>query len=71
MDETLTQLGQLKGTVVIDLSYPYNKREREALKGKSTTEAIHERLPKAKVFKGWNRVHARHLTLHAGAEGTL
>ena len=62
MDETLAQLGELKGTVVVDVSYPYNKREREALKGRSTAEAIQERLPDAKVFKGWNHVHAKHLT---------
>jgi NADPH-dependent F420 reductase len=61
MDETLAQVGELKGTVVVDVSYPYNKREREALKGRSTAEAIQERLPAAKVFKGWNHVHAKHL----------
>jgi 8-hydroxy-5-deazaflavin:NADPH oxidoreductase len=62
MDETLGQLGDLAGTVVIDVSYPYNKREREALRGRSTAEAIQEQLPSARVFKGWNHVHARHLT---------
>jgi 8-hydroxy-5-deazaflavin:NADPH oxidoreductase len=62
MDETLGQVGELPGTVVIDVSYPYSKREREALKGKSTAELIQERLPSARVFKGWNHVHARHLT---------
>src|SRR5215207_9934285 len=62
MDETLGQLGDLPGTVVIDVSYPYNKREREALKGTSTAEIIQKRLPGAGVFKGWNHVHSRHLT---------
>jgi NADPH-dependent F420 reductase len=62
MDETLGQLGELPETVVIDVSYPYNKREREALKGRSTAELIQERLPSARVFKGWNHIHARHLT---------
>jgi 8-hydroxy-5-deazaflavin:NADPH oxidoreductase len=47
---------------VVDVSYPYNKREREALRGRSTAEWIQERLPEARVFKGWNHVHARHLT---------
>jgi predicted dinucleotide-binding enzyme len=32
------------------------------LQGKSTAELIQERLPSARVFKGWNHVHARHLT---------
>jgi 8-hydroxy-5-deazaflavin:NADPH oxidoreductase len=62
MVETLGQLGDLTGTVVIDVSYPYNKREREALKGRSTAEVIQEHLPEARVVKGWNHVHARHLT---------
>jgi 8-hydroxy-5-deazaflavin:NADPH oxidoreductase len=62
MEETLGQLGELPGTVVIDVSYPYSKREREALKGRSTAELIQEWLPSARVFKGWNHVHARHLT---------
>ena len=62
MEETLGQLGDLPGTVVVDVSYPYSKREREALKGSSTAEAIQQLLPSARVFKGWNHVHARHLT---------
>jgi NADPH-dependent F420 reductase len=62
MEETLAELGDVSGTVVVDMSYPYSKREREALKGRSTAELIQERLPDARVFKGWNHVHARHLT---------
>src|SRR5688500_6283272 len=62
MDDTLGQLGDLPGTVVIDVSYPYTKGEREALKGSSTAEVIQKRLPSARVFKGWNHVFARHLT---------
>ncbi len=62
MEEALAQLGELQKTVVVDVSYPYNKREREALKGSSTMEEIQKRLPKARVCKGWNHVHARHLT---------
>jgi NADPH-dependent F420 reductase len=62
MEETLAELVDVSGTVVVDVSYPYNKREREALKGRSTAELIQERLPDARVYKGWNHVHARHLT---------
>ena len=62
MGETLPQLGDLKGTVVVDVSYPYKKAEREAMKDSSTAEEIQKRLPHAKVLKGWNHVHARHLT---------
>jgi hypothetical protein len=61
MDETLLRLGELRGTVVVDVSFPYSKREREALKG-STAEEIQRRLPEARVVKAWNHVHARHLT---------
>jgi len=46
---------------VVDVSFPYSKREREALKG-STAEEIQRRLPEARVVKAWNHVHARHLT---------
>jgi 8-hydroxy-5-deazaflavin:NADPH oxidoreductase len=40
MDETLAQLGDLDGVVVVDVSFPSNKAERETLKGSSTAEAI-------------------------------
>ena len=62
MEDTLAELGDVSGTVVVDVSYPYNKREREALKGRSTAEVIQEQLPDARVYKGWNHVHAKHLT---------
>jgi NADPH-dependent F420 reductase len=62
MEDTLEQLGDLNGTVVVDVSYPYRKAEREELEGSSTAEEIQKRLPRARVFKGWNHVHARHLT---------
>jgi 8-hydroxy-5-deazaflavin:NADPH oxidoreductase len=62
MDSTLDVLGDLSGRVVIDVSYPYTKRERDVLKGTSTAELIQQRLPTASVFKGWNHVFARHLT---------
>jgi predicted dinucleotide-binding enzyme len=61
-EETLAQLGDLKGNVVIDVSFPYKKSEREALKGSSTAEEIQKRLPRARVLKGWNHVHACDLT---------
>ncbi len=62
MEETLPQLGDLQGTIVVDVSYPYKKAVREALEGSSTAEEIQKRLPNAKLLKGWNHVHARHLT---------
>jgi NADPH-dependent F420 reductase len=62
IDDTLRQLGELNGTVVVDVSFPSRKQEREALKGSSTAELVQQRLPRARVVKGWNHVHARHLT---------
>jgi 8-hydroxy-5-deazaflavin:NADPH oxidoreductase len=64
IEETLRQLGELNQTVVIDVSFPYRKSEREALleKGSSTAEQIQQRVPRARVVKGWNHVHAQHLT---------
>jgi NADPH-dependent F420 reductase len=62
MQETLRQLGDLPGTIVIDVSFPHSKREREVLKERSTAEFVQGQLPSARVFKGWNHVHARHLT---------
>jgi NADPH-dependent F420 reductase len=61
MAETLGQLGDLGGIVVVDVSYAYPK-DREALRGKSTAEVIQKRLRRARVFKGWNHVYARYLT---------
>ena len=64
IEEALGQLGELKQTAVIDVSFPYRKSEREALReqGSSTAEQIQQRLPRARVVKGWNHVHAQHLT---------
>jgi NADPH-dependent F420 reductase len=62
IDDTLGQLGELDRTVVVDVSFPSRRQEREALKGSSTAERIQQRLPRARVVKGWNHVHAQHLT---------
>jgi predicted dinucleotide-binding enzyme len=62
MEETLAELGDLDGVVVIDVSFPYRKAERVALGRSSTGEEIQRRLPRARVLKGWNHVHARDLT---------
>jgi 8-hydroxy-5-deazaflavin:NADPH oxidoreductase len=64
IEDTLGQLGELNDTVVIDVSFPYRKAEREALAARrsSTAEQIQQQLPRARVVKGWNHVHAQHLT---------
>jgi predicted dinucleotide-binding enzyme len=61
MEETLAMLGDLAGVTVIDVSFPYRKAERDALKPSSTAEAIQGMLPRARVVKGWNHVHAKDL----------
>lgn len=62
MDDVLPRLGDVTGKILVDVSYPYRKQERQALEGSSTAEEIQKRLPDARVLKGWNHVHARHLT---------
>lgn len=61
MKETLTQLGDLERTVVVDVSVPYGK-ERDALGRRSSGEVVQKRLPRARVVKGWNHVFAQYLT---------
>jgi predicted dinucleotide-binding enzyme len=61
MDETITRLGPV-GSVVVDVSSPYSRAEREALKGRSVAELVQTRLPNARVVKAWNHVFARYLT---------
>jgi 8-hydroxy-5-deazaflavin:NADPH oxidoreductase len=61
MEVTLRLVGDLKGTVVVDVSFPYKKSQREALRG-STAEEIPAMAPEARVIKAWNHVHAKHLT---------
>jgi NADPH-dependent F420 reductase len=60
MDETIARLGTV-GSVVVDVSSPYSRAEREALKGRSIAELVQARLPEARVVKAWNHVFARFL----------
>jgi 8-hydroxy-5-deazaflavin:NADPH oxidoreductase len=48
IDDVLGQLGALNQTVVVDVSWPARKSEREALAGSSTAEQIQRRLPSAR-----------------------
>ena len=61
MDDVLPELGPMSGKVVVDVSFPYSRAERDAI-GTSTAEEIQRRLPKARVCKGWNHVHHPMLT---------
>jgi 8-hydroxy-5-deazaflavin:NADPH oxidoreductase len=66
MEETLGRLGDLDGTVVVDVSVPYGK-EREALGRRSTGEAVQKLLPGARVVKGEPRL--RPVPHRPGREG--
>jgi 8-hydroxy-5-deazaflavin:NADPH oxidoreductase len=59
--ETVAGLGDLDGTVVVDVTVPHGK-EREALGRRSSGGLVQKRLPRARVVKGWNHVFAAHLT---------
>lgn len=62
MDETLPELGDVTGKVVIDISNPYTAEGLVPLEGTSTAEEIQKKLPGARVVKGWNHVYNINLT---------
>ena len=62
IEETLPQLGDLTGKVVIDITNPYVDGRLQPPEGSSTGEEIQKMLPSAKVVKGWNHVFATALT---------
>ena len=61
MEETVARLGDLEGTVVVDITVPYGK-DRDAMGRRSSGEVVQKRLPRARVVKGWNHVFAQYLT---------
>jgi hypothetical protein len=61
VDETLPQLGDLSGKVVLDISNPYTADGLVPLEGTSTAEEIQKKLDGARVIKGWNHVYASNL----------
>ena len=61
VDETLPQLGDLSGKVVIDITNPYTAEGLVPLEGTSTAEEIQKKLSGASVVKGWNHVYAKNL----------
>lgn len=56
VEETLRQLGDLSGKIVIDITNPYVDGRLQPLEGSSTGEEIQKMIPDARVVKGWNHV---------------
>lgn len=61
VEETLPLLGDVTGTVVVDVVNPYVGGRVEPLGDTSTAEEIQLRLPGARVVKGWNHVYSANL----------
>ena len=62
MDETLPMLGELSGTIVLDITNPYTAEGLRPLEGTSTAEEIQKRLRGARVVKGFNHIFSQNLT---------
>lgn len=61
-EETLPQLGDLTGKVVIDITNPYVDGRLQPPEGSSTGEEIQKWIPSAKVVKGWSHMFSEALT---------
>ena len=61
VEETLSQLGDLSGKVVLDITNPYEDSGLQPLEGTSTGEEIQKMVPGANVVKGWNHVFAANM----------
>jgi 8-hydroxy-5-deazaflavin:NADPH oxidoreductase len=58
VDETLGELGDLTGTVVVDVTNPYVGGSLRLHEGTSDAELIQRKIAGARVVKGWNTVYA-------------
>jgi predicted dinucleotide-binding enzyme len=58
VDETLGELGDLAGTVVVDVTNPYVGGSLQLHEDTSDAEVIRREVPGARVVKGWNTVYA-------------
>jgi hypothetical protein len=54
VDETLRQLGDLTGKVLVDVTNPYIGGGLQLHEDSSDAELIQEKAPSARVVKGWN-----------------
>jgi predicted dinucleotide-binding enzyme len=58
VDEMLPQLGDLAGSILVDVTNPFVGGTLRLHEGSSDAEEIQERLPRVRVVKGWNTVYA-------------
>ena len=58
IDETLSQLGDVAGKILVDVTNPYVNGALRLHEGSSNAEEIQKRVPDAHVVKGWNTVYA-------------
>lgn len=63
VDETLAELGDLSGKVLVDITNPYVDGRRQHREGTSNAEEIQAKVPAARVVKGWNTIFAQIVNL--------
>ncbi|MGH2740329.1 MAG: NADPH-dependent F420 reductase [Actinomycetota bacterium] len=56
VDETLGDLGDLRGKVLVDITNPYVDGEVKLHEDSSNAEEIQKKTPGARVVKGWNTI---------------
>ena len=60
VEETIGELGDLSGKILIDVTNPYGPQGLENVEP-SSSEEVQRLAPDAKVVKGWSTVYARNL----------
>ncbi len=56
VDETLSELGDLAGKVIVDVTNPFVGGQLQLHEGSSDAEEIQHKVPEARVVKGWNTI---------------